>query len=126
MYIHVCILFSLADTICAYTVLPEVNIVATSTPVNLGETVTIDCSVQRGNPSYNNFAIVHVDSSTTVSTDQSHTLTNIQVADLGTYRCNVTNDAGTGSASLTIEEGGNVVTYGFVPITMQCDTCYYI
>ena len=42
-----------------------------------------------------------------MSTEQLHTLTDIQVADLGTYRCDVTNDAGTGSASVTIEQGGN-------------------
>ena len=104
-------------------VLPEVNVVTNSTLINLGETVTIDCSVQRGNPSYNSFTIIYNDS-TIVSTGQSHTLTNIQEADLGTYRCVVTNDAGTGNASLTIEEGGNVGW--FCHITMQYDTCSYI
>ena len=90
-----------------YTVLPEVNAVTNSTTVNLEDTITINCSVQRGNPTYNSFSIVHADTSTTVSTGQSHTLTNIQEADLGTYRCDVTNGAGTGSASVTIEQGGN-------------------
>ena len=33
-------------------------------------------------------------------------LTGIQESDLGTYRCDVTNDAGTGSANITIELGG--------------------
>ena len=33
-------------------------------------------------------------------------LTGIQESDLGTYRCEVANDAGTGSASITIELGG--------------------
>ena len=88
------------------------NIVATNTLVNLGETITIDCSVQRGNPSYNSFTIVHVATSTTVSTDRSHTIVNIQEADLGTYRCDVTNGAGSDSASVTIEKGGNV-TIGY-------------
>ena len=90
-----------------YVVLPEVNAATNSTTVHLGETATIDCSVQRGNPTYNSFFIVHADTSTTVSTGQSYTLTNIQAADLGTYRCYVTNGAGTGSASVTIEQGGN-------------------
>ena len=33
-------------------------------------------------------------------------LTGIQESDLGTYRCDVTNDAGTGSANITIALGG--------------------
>ena len=33
-------------------------------------------------------------------------LTGIQESDLGTYRCDVANDAGTGSANITIELGG--------------------
>ena len=96
----------LTEKIC-HIALPEVNVIATSTIVNLGEMITINCSVQRGNPSYNSFTIVHADTSTTVSTGQSHTLTNIQEADLGIYRCDVTNSAGTGSASVAIKQGGN-------------------
>ncbi len=34
-------------------------------------------------------------------------LTNIQMTDVGTYRCDVTNDAGTGASNtVTIELGG--------------------
>ena len=33
-------------------------------------------------------------------------LTGIQASDVGTYRCDVTNDAGTGSANINIEIGG--------------------
>ena len=33
-------------------------------------------------------------------------LTGIKESELGTYRCDVTNNAGTGSASITIEIGG--------------------
>ena len=90
------------------TVIPEVNAVASSTLVTLGDTVTINCSVVRANPSDTTLEIFHVETSTNVSTERLYTLSNIQDANLGTYHCNVTNDAGTGSASVTIEQGGNV------------------
>ena len=91
------------------------NIAATNTYVNLGENVTIECSVQRGKASYNSFSIVHNDTGNTVSTEQLYTLTNIQVADLGIYYCNVSNKAGAGSANVLIEKGGEslVIICGF-------------
>ena len=36
-------------------------------------------------------------------------LTGIQESDLGTYRCDVTNDAGTGSANITITQEGSYI-----------------
>ena len=71
----------------------------------IGEDVTITCSVLRGNPSSYSYSIVHNDS--VISSNSTLILTNIQEADLGTYRCDVTNEAGTGSAGVTIEQGGN-------------------
>ena len=81
------------------------TITATRTLINLGEEVNITCSVQRGNPTNYLYFITHTASGSTTS-DSDLFLTNIQVDDLGTYRCNVTNDAGIGSASLTIDVGG--------------------
>ena len=83
-------------------------ITATQTFINLGDNVTINCSVLRGNPTNYLYIITHISTSSTTS-DPTLTLTDIQVADLGTYRCDVTNDAGTGSASLTIEQGGEAL-----------------
>ena len=81
------------------------EIIATITAVIIGEDVTITCSVLRGDPSSYSFSIIHNDS--VISFNSTHTLTNIQATDLGTYYCGVTNDAGTGSARVTIKQGGN-------------------
>ena len=83
-------------------------ITATRTLINLGDNVTINCSVLRGNPTTYLYTITHISTSSTTS-DPTLTLTEIQVADLGTYHCDVTNDAGTGSASIFIDEGGKIV-----------------
>ena len=86
-------------------VIPEVEITATFTRVKLGENLTLTCSVIRGNPTIYNYSVVHINTTTTTS-EPTRILTGIQVSDLGTYRCDVTNDAGTGSANITIELGG--------------------
>ena len=65
----------------------------------------LNCSVIRGNPTNYNYSIVHIDTMTT-TTGPTRMLTGIQESDLGTYRCDVSNDAGTGSANITIELGG--------------------
>ena len=88
-----------------YPVIPEVEITAAFTRVNLGENLTLTCSVIRGNPTNYIYSIVHIDTMTT-TTGPTRMLTGIQESDLGTYRCDVTNDAGTGSANITIELGG--------------------
>ena len=44
-------------------------------------------------------------------------LTGIQESDFGTYRCDVTNYAGTGSANITIELGG---IYQYIKIFVVC------
>ena len=40
------------------------------------------------------------------TTGPTRMLIGIQESDIGTYRCDVTNDAGTGSAIINIEIGG--------------------
>ena len=80
-------------------------ITATRTLINLGDDVNITCSVQRGNPTNYLYLITHIASGNTTS-DFDLFLTNIQVDDLGIYRCNVTSDAGTGNASVMIDVGG--------------------
>ena len=75
------------------------------TRVNLGENLTLTCSVIRGNLTIYSYSIVHIDTMTTTN-EPTRMLSGIQESDLGTYRCDVTNDAGTGSANITIELGG--------------------
>ncbi len=81
---------------------------ATETFVRIGNDITITCSVRRGNPSNYVYTITNADTSST-TTGPTRTLTSIQMSDLGTYRCDVTNDAGTGSSSVIIELGGRCI-----------------
>ena len=92
------------------------EITTISTAVIIGQDdIQITCSVLRGNPANYVYSITHVDTGSTTS-DSTLTLTDIQVGDLGTYHCDVTNDAGTGSANVTIEQGGST----FVSSQLQC------
>ncbi len=87
-------------------VLPEVEITATDTLVGIGNDVTITCFVLRGNPSNYIYTITNVNTSST-TTGPTRILTDIQMTNVGTYRCDVTNDAGTGTSNaVTIELGG--------------------
>ena len=43
---------------------------------------------------------------TLAETSDTLTLSNIMTSEFGTYRCDATNDAGVGSANVTIEQGG--------------------
>ncbi len=82
-----------------------VEITATGTLVSLGDDVIISCSVLRGNPTNYNYTITNINTGNT-TTGPTLTLTGIEMTDIGTYRCDVTNIAGTGSANVTIELGG--------------------
>ncbi len=81
-------------------VIPEVKIIATETLV-IGTNITITCFVQRGNPSNYVYTITNTDTGSS-TTGPTRTLTSIHMSDLGTYRCDVTNDAGTGSSSVLL------------------------
>ncbi len=91
------------------TVVPVVEITATNTLVSLGDDVIISCSVLRGNPSNYNYTITNINTGSKTTTGPTLTLTGIEMTDIGTYRCDVTNLAGTGSASVTIELGGEIM-----------------
>ncbi len=78
--------------------------------MRIGNDITITCSVRRGNPSNYVYTITNTDTDST-TTGPTRTLTNIQISDLATYRCDVTNDAGTGSSSVSIELGGKCKMY---------------
>ncbi len=87
-------------------VIPEVEINSNNTLVGIGNDVIITCFVPRGNPSNYMYTITNTGTgSTTIG--QTRILTDIQMIDVGTYRCDVTNDAGTGTSNtVTIELGG--------------------
>ncbi len=85
-----------------------VEITATNTLVSLGDNITISCSVLRGNPTNYNYTITNINTGST-TTGPTLTLTGIEMTDIGTYRCDVTNLAGTGSASVIIELGGEIM-----------------
>ncbi len=85
------------------------EITVSHTLVSLGDNVTITCSVLRGNPSNYDYIITNTNTGST-TTGPILTLTDIMSTDLGTYRCDVTNDAGTGrSDNVTIELGGEII-----------------
>ncbi len=91
-----------------HAAVPEVETTATETLVYIGSDITITCSVRRGNPFNYIFTITNTDTGST-TTGPTRTLTSVHMSDLGTYRCDVTNDAGTGSSIVTIELGGKYV-----------------
>ena len=85
------------------------EITVTNTLVGLEDDVTITCSVLRGNPSNYAYVITNTNTGST-TTGPTLRLNDIVSTDFGTYRCNVTNDAGTGrSDSVTIELGGEII-----------------
>ena len=84
------------------TVIPVVEISATKIMVAFGDDVTITCSVQKGNPSNYLYVITNVNTTST-TIGPTRILTGIEAADFGIYRCDVTNNAGTGSAAIKIQ-----------------------
>ncbi len=89
------------------TVEPEVEIAATpQARIALGQSVSLFCNVTRANPSVDFTYVWRMVSSLTLP-DETNTLvlSNITANQFGTYSCEVTNDAGTGSGTLSIEQG---------------------
>ena len=83
--------------------------------IALGQSVTLTCDVTKANPTVFTYQWTFEDTGTTLSeTSETLTLSNIMASQFGTYRCDVTNDAGTGSDTITIEERGK-----FNPITLS-------
>ncbi len=95
-------------------VVPELEITATDTFVGIGTNVTITCSVLRGNPSNYMYTITNIGTGST-TTGPTRILTDIQITNIGTYRCDVTNDAGTGTSNtVTIQLGGMTSNYVYL------------
>ena len=77
------------------------------TRIALGQSVTLTCNVTKANPTAFTYEWTLEGTGTLPSeTSETLTLSNIMASQFGTYRCDVTNAAGTGSDTITIEEGG--------------------
>ena len=88
--------------------IPVVDIVADPrVRIALGQSVTLTCNVTKANPTAFTYEWTFEDTDTTLSeTSETLTLSDIMASQFGTYTCDVTNAAGTGSDTITIEEGG--------------------
>ena len=105
------------------TVPPEVTVTATSSRIALGQSTNLTCSITRSVPS--NYTIEWTltntdDVATTLSdTEETLVITDIAENEFGVYTCNATNSAGlSGSANITIEQGGRKHCVLFDDITL--------
>ena len=72
-----------------------------------GGTLSLTCNVTRGNPMSYTYVWTHVGGAGTLAeTSDTLTLSGFTMSDMGMYRCEVTNDAGTGMDSIIIDFGG--------------------
>ncbi len=74
--------------------------------IALRQTVSLFCNVTRANPNVN-FTYVWRIVSVSTLTEETNTLvlSNITADQFGTYQCEVINDAGSGSETISIEQG---------------------
>ncbi len=89
------------------TVKPKVEVTATpQARIALGQSVSLFCDVTRANPSVN-FTYVWRRVLISALSEKTNTLvlSNITADQFGTYQCEVTNDAGSGSARICIGQG---------------------
>ncbi len=81
----------------------------TATPqarIALGQSVSLFCNVTRANPNVNFTYVWGIVFMSTLS-EETNTLvlSNITADQFGNYQCEVTNDAGSGSGTIRIEQG---------------------
>ena len=96
-------------------VVPIVEVTATHTRILVGDTVTLTCNVTTGDPSYVVYTWTFMNASTNTNMTRPEmtntlTLTIGNVNEFGNYICEARNDAGTGSGTATIEQGGKIIT----------------
>ena len=89
-------------------VLPVVEVTATRTRVLIGDNVTLTCTVTTGDPSYATYTWTFMSVSLQEMTNVL-TLTISDVNDFGNYTCEATNVAGSGSGTISIEQGGIIM-----------------
>ena len=87
-----------------------VDLTANQLVVGEGGALILTCSVTRGSPMSYTYVWTHVGGAGTLAeTSNTLTLSRFTVSDMGMYRCEVTNAAGTGMDSITIEFGGQTL-----------------
>ena len=87
-----------------------VDLTANQLVVGEGGTAIMTCNVTRGNPMSYTYVWTHVGGAGTLAeTSDTLTLSGFAMSDMGIYSCSVTNDAGTGMDSITIEFGGQAL-----------------
>ena len=105
MVIH-CICITIIIIIIVILAIPEVDVTADVIRVAVGGDVTLTCTVTRAIPMIYIYKWTNVDTSITLLGETSDTLilSSITEEEIATYRCDVTNSAGTGSDTITIEQ----------------------
>ena len=89
------------------SVLPVVEVIATRTRVLIGDMVNLTCNVTTGDPSYANYTwTFNFMSGSLQEMTNVLTLTISNASNFGNYTCEATNVAGSGSGTVSIEQGG--------------------
>ena len=84
-----------------------VDLTANQLVVGEGGTLILTCNVTCGNPKTYTYVWTHVGGAGTLAeTSDTLTLSGFTLSDMGMYRCEVNNAAGTGMDTITIEYGG--------------------
>ena len=97
-----------------HTVAPEVDVSATNTRIDVGQSTTLTCSISRSNPSdYTvEWSLTNTNDVTTTLAETGETLVVTDIADdeFGTYTCNVTNSADlSGSENIRITSDSELI-----------------
>ncbi len=89
--------------------MPEVEVIASPQKrIAVGQSVSLFCNVTRANPNIFTYVWSYNSGQGPPETTNTLNLTDVMSNQFGTYSCDATNTAGTGSGSIVIEEGGKL------------------
>lgn len=91
------------------TVIPEVNVTADLIRVGIGGATTLTCNITGGNPSIYTYSWTHAGTILPNETSATIILSSFSLDDVGTYICEVMNEAGVAMDNITIENGGEAL-----------------
>ena len=104
-----------------------VDLTANQLVVGDGGTLILTCSVTRGNPMSYTYVWTHVGGAGILAeTSDTLILSGFTMSDMGMYRCEVTNDVGTGMDSITIEFGGQTLLLDYFHLMREDEICLHI
>ena len=93
-----------------HSVVPEVTLTADNTHIRLGDVVALTCHVARAKPVHITYTWTNMDTETRFPTNcDTLTFTAVSMANMGTYKCEVMNAAGTGMDNITIALRGKLL-----------------